>query len=238
MITQYVLTLDTALPADAAYALYSVLLNAMPKSLSDRLHNSDDLPICQYVADHCWYLSLMGDRCSSEIASAVSTLDEVMLHRYHKIVCILKQETRCAAGPEFFLEKSLPTALTLHLQTPTAFKSANQYQLLPTQQLIVNSLIQKWNSCFGEECPIEDEGGGAEALAQGLQYHSIHLDTGHFRMKGVEIPGTVGTIQIKNHLTGFHRQLADALLQFGTYSGIGIKTRLGMGGIRLEGGKK
>lgn len=234
MIKQFILTLDTPLPADAAYSLYSALLAVMPESLSNWLHDAERLSICQYVNKNHWYLSLMGDVCITEISPVIDALDALFLYRFQQTVHIVKCETSCISSAEALLESSLPNFLTLHLQTPTAFKSANQYQLLPTQQLIVNSLIQKWNNCFGAECPIEDEGGGAEALAEGLQYQSIQLDTKSYHIKGVEIPGAVGTIQLKNHLTGFHRQLADALLQFGTYSGIGIKTRLGMGGIRLD----
>ena len=50
-------------------------------------------------------------------------------------------------------------------------------------------------------------------------------------MKGNCIYGFGGHLNIKNNMTGFHKELADALLLFSQYSGIGIKTALGMGGV-------
>ena len=50
-------------------------------------------------------------------------------------------------------------------------------------------------------------------------------------LKGSPIPGFVGELTLENRLEGFHRELADALLCFAPFSGVGIKTTLGMGGV-------
>lgn len=234
MIKQYIITLDAALPENAAYALYSALLAGMPPSAAQAIHDSPHSPICQYVHGNQWYLSVLAEQYTIPVSHAIQAMKEIPLHRFRKTVHIIKLTERSIDSAEDLLESALPNVVTLRLQTPTAFKSANQYQLLPTQQLIVHSLIQRWNACFYEECPIEDEGGGMEALSAGLQYRHIQLSTEDYQIKSISIPGAVGSIQIHNHLTGFHRQMADALLQFGTYSGIGIKTRLGMGGMTLD----
>ena len=44
----------------------------------------------------------------------------------------------------------------------------------------------------------------------------------------------MGELTLENRLSGFHRQLADVLLLFSGYSGVGIKTALGMGGVRRQ----
>ena len=95
----------------------------------------------------------------------------------------------------------------------------------------MQSLIKKWNGCI-LDCPIEDEDGqGLEALAAGLRPRSFRLYSRDYVLKGSPIPGVVGELTLENRLEGFHRELADALLCFAPFSGVGIKTTLGMGGV-------
>ena len=119
----------------------------------------------------------------------------------------------------------------LNFRTATAFKSHGRYQILATERLIVQNLIHKWNGCF-PDCLIEDEDGeGMEAIAAGLQCRQFQLQEQTYFLKGNAIPGFVGTMTLDIRLTGFHRKLADALLIFAGYAGVGIKTSLGMGGV-------
>ena len=91
--------------------------------------------------------------------------------------------------------------------------------------------MKKWNGCL-PECPIEDEDGeGLETMACGLRCRRFQLRNQMYYLKGNSIPGFVGELTIENRLNGFHRQLADALLLFSAYSGVGVKTTLGMGGV-------
>ena len=128
----------------------------------------------------------------------------------------------------------------MEFRTASAFKSRGKYQVLPTSRLILQNLIQKWNGSF-PDCPIEDEDGqGMEAMADGLLYRRFQLYDRTYFLKGNAVPGFVGTVTLENCLSGFHRELADALLTFAGYAGVGIKTSLGMGGVihRTESSQK
>lgn len=75
-----------------------------------------------------------------------------------------------------------------------------------------------------------------EVLEQLVRYSEIvryHLRTVSFPMEGICINGFVGTIVI--HMSGPETltRYAHMLLSFGKYSGIGIKTGMGMGAMRL-----
>ena len=119
----------------------------------------------------------------------------------------------------------------LRFVTPTAFKSQGQYTNLPSISLCFKSLVRKWNACF-PEVPIEDEDGeGIDALAAGLFCPDYRLHGTNYTLKGTCIHGFCGEMILKNNLKGFQRELADAVLFFSKYSGIGIKTTLGMGGV-------
>ena len=138
----------------------------------------------------------------------------------------------CSADELFALAAQGNSQLhRLRFCTPTCFKSVGQYLPLPTTRLIVQSLMKKWNGCISE-CPIEDEDGqGMETLAAGLRPRDFQLRSRTYYLKGNSIPGFVGELTLENRLNGFHRELADALLLFADFAGIGIKTTLGMGGV-------
>ena len=68
-------------------------------------------------------------------------------------------------------------------------------------------------------------------MADGLLCRHLQLHDEPYVIKKGEVTGFVGSIVLDNRLDGFHRQLADALLEFSSFAGIGIKTSLGMGGV-------
>lgn len=234
MLTQYCIKLNTPLPAAAAYGLYAALLEQAPAAFSEAVHQTGVTPVSQYLCEDCWYVSLLGESARQALAPVIEKLESVELHKQHRQVEFAEKTVRSLEYVEELLEVPTPDRFRIQLHTPVAFKSAGHYQLLPTQRLLLQSLMLKWNGCFADVCPIEDNGGGLDALSCGISYRSVQLDTREFRMKNTAISGVTGMIAAENHLSGFHRQLAAALLEFGTYAGVGIKTALGMGGISVK----
>ena len=233
MIRSYQFQLSTPHSFTAAYPLYAAMLERAPKSFASRLHESAVTPVSQYVCNDTWQVSLFGSEAIDTLAPVLETMEEVFLRREHRCIGLQLRSADGIETVEALLEASSQSQGTLELMTPTAFKSSGVYQLLPTQRLVMQSLILKWNGCFGDICPIEDEGGGLEALAEGLHYRAVQLDSRPYSMKHTQIPGVVGSIAFDCRQEGFLRQLANALLTFGTYSGLGIKTALGMGGLQI-----
>lgn len=233
MIHSYQFRLSAPLPATAAYPLYAAMLERAPREFAARLHESTVTPVSQYVRGDLWQVSLFGAESIETLSPILEGLDEVFLRRDRTRVTLEQAGFRRIDSVDDLLEHPVWDWGSLSFRTPTAFKSAGVYQLLPTQRLVLQSLILKWNGCFGDVCPIEDDGGGLEALAEGLCYRSLRLDSTEFAMKHTRIPGVLGQIAFENRLSGFHKQLANALLAFGTYSGVGIKTTLGMGGLEI-----
>ena len=233
MIHSYQFRLSAPLPATAAYPLYAAILERAPREFAARLHESTVTPVSQYVRGDLWQVSLFGAGSIETLSPILEGLDEVFLRRDRTRVTLEQAGFRRIDSVDDLLEHPVLDRGSLSFRTPTAFKSAGVYQLLPTQRLVLQSLILKWNGCFGDVCPIEDDGGGLEALAEGLCYRSLRLDSTEFAMKHTRIPGVLGQIAFENRLSGFHKQLANALLAFGTYSGVGIKTTLGMGGLEI-----
>lgn len=234
MIRSYTFGLSSAQPFAAAYPLYAAMLERAPAGFAADLHESTVTPVSQSVRADRWQVSLFGADAIDALAPVLEGMDEVFLRRDRTRLGLQLQEIAHIDSVDQLLDAPPLTQGTMKLVTPTAFKSGGAYQLLPSQRLILQSLILKWNGCFGGVCPIEDEGGGLEALAEGLRCVSVRLDTRNYPMKRTQIPGVVGSIGYQCTHNGFHRQLANALLTFGQFSGVGIKTALGMGGLQIE----
>ena len=246
MLTQYRLTLkpDHACRPrpEWAYRMYAVLLEQVPESFGAAAHRDQITPVSQHLTldkgSLCWIVTLLGENCEALLSNALDHLSCLRLERDGISLEVQERERRIVAAPDDFLDMAAQEGglHTLRFQTATAFKSRGQYRNLPTTHLLIQSLIQKWNGCIAE-CPIEDEDGrGAEALAEGLQLRAFRLRNQMYYLKGSPIPGFVGELTLENRLAGFQRQLADALLLFAGYAGVGIKTALGMGGVEHQRG--
>lgn len=234
MIRQYRFMLESSMPFQAAYPMYAALLERAPKSFAEQVHSGNVTPISQYVWQNTWNVSLIGAPAIAALFPVLDDLESLFLRKLGREVSFTGKKVFVVNNVEELLLSEVRGTMRLYLRTPTAFKSSGTYQLLPTQRLILQSLILKWNGCFANVCPIEDEGEGLEAMAAGLVYHNVRLETQTYPMKHTTIPGVTGTLELENRLSGFHRQLAAALLKFGAYAGIGIKTTLGMGGLMVE----
>jgi CRISPR-associated endoribonuclease Cas6 len=241
MLTQYLITLYPDRPClpqpEWGYRLYAALLEHAPPAFGAAAHQGTLTPVSQFLLPQRdalrWTVNLLGAESEAALSGVVEGLDTLFLSKDQVTLQVMHIERQTVADVDaLFAASAAYSGLhALCFQTATAFKSQGQYLSLPTTRLILQSLTQKWNGCM-TECPIEDEDGqGMEALAAGLQMRDFRLQSRLYHLKGRPIPGFTGTMTLENRLTGFHRTLADALLLFSSYAGVGIKTTLGMGGV-------
>ena len=244
MITQYCLTLRPERPcvprAEWGYQLYAALLEQAPQTFGTEVHRDAVTPLSQFLSIGkdaiVWRVHLLGETFEQSLSPLLQQQKMILLKK--DMIPFRVTDLRTAhirdAEELFALSAQQRGLHVLHFQTPTAFKSQKQYLNLPTSRLIIQSLIRKWNGSF-PDCPIEDEdGSGMEAIAAGLCCRRFQLRDQTYYLKGNGIPGFVGSLTLENRLSGFQREFADALLFFSGYSGIGIKTALGMGGVQHQ----
>lgn len=227
------LRLENPLPEDLAYPLYAALLQQGDQGFAASAHLEAVTPVGQFLYGNIWSVSLLGEESIAALGPVLDAAKSFYLRRIQAPVEIAEKQVEQIESVEELLAQPALQRFTLALRTPVAFKSNGVYQLLPTQHLVLQSLISKWNGCFADDCPIEDEGSGLETLAAGLVYRGAELHTRDFSLKRAFIPGATGALDVENRLQGFHRLLAAALLRFGCFAGLGVKTALGMGGVEL-----
>ena len=96
---------------------------------------------------------------------------------------------------------------------------------------IFGSLIQKYNAAH-TTTEIADENllGDLQRFTSVIGYD---LRNTTFPVEGITIPSFIGTLLLKISGPQQMVNLVHLLLCFGTYSGIGIKTAMGMGALRI-----
>lgn len=236
MITQYKLKLssrdNSLIPSSFAYNLYSWLLSQNSSEASQFLHNHDTPYISQHLYNNTWTVNLLNDDVSDVLSYCFNSIKKIELNN----CCLMVEGIECCENisadsflnPEFKLDSK---RAELKFISKTAFKQSGRYVIFPNETLLIQSLISKWNSLF-PEFYLSDEDMIFE-LNNGIRITDYKLRTGRYPLKNIKIPCFYGNVILENKLPIVLQELWGALLLFSQYSGIGIKTTLGMGAVEL-----
>ena len=241
MITQYqfAITGEKSLRSSDAYKFYSWLLQTLPDSFCDHLHQQSQTPIAQHlyfgpaIDRPVWTVSLLGLEVEQLVSPILDSISCVNLHTdAFEVQCL--SQTKIDSIQALLSEAGSMNAsrrTTFQLCSPTSFKQNDRYTLFPQERLILQSLISKWDELF-PEYPLDDP-DARQMLESGIRISDYRLRSSRYALKGVKIPGFVGEITLDTRLSAPMQQLWNSLCLLAPYTGIGIKTALGMGGVKL-----
>ena len=233
----YRILVNEPVPSERAYAFYSCLLSLLSGEYADELHEQKETPIAQFVyydkAESLWQVSLLDESSINAISSILNNLKSIPLKSGEIGLELIRKENisaedlisaaRAIESDRFF---------SLRFLSPTAFKQSGSYTVLPDKDLILQSLLKKWN-CVFPSYPLEDE-DAFRLLLEGIRISDYNLRTTRFQLKDNKIPGFVGNMRFDTHLSAPLLDIWKILIAFSECSGIGIKTALGMGGVKTN----
>ena len=130
-----------------------------------------------------------------------------------------------------FYEADAPVAFDTRFLSATSFKQQGIYQILPDVRLVFQSLMMKY-SAASEQVDMMDE-DALEELTRCVFVARHRIRSLLFPLEGTRVPGFSGEVQFRVRGSETIRRYVRLLLRFGTYSGIGIKTGMGMGAFIL-----
>lgn len=225
-------------PNALAIKFQGFLMNCLDEDYVDYLHEQATNPYATklYHQDEetIWSVSLLNEEAERQILPVLLNLSEVTLHHQEslEIKKITLQELTTGHLLEIFNENDTDNVFTLYFQTPTGFKSQGDYVIFPSMRLIFQSLMQKYERLVNEGYEIEED--TLDYLAEHCQIISYRLETSSFKLHGRGIPSFKGRLTFRIRGAQTLKSYAHMLLTFGEFSGVGIKTSLGMGGLRVE----
>lgn len=223
------------------YNLYGALMERMSPDFAQELHEQKLTPISQYLETVAndkyavWHVNLLNEKAVNHLESVLKNMEEINLDPSRVKIQVISIHEAEAVTPVSLLvrpEIEGERTCTMEFLTPAAFRSDNKYQVFPLESLLVNNLIQKWNMAFPES-PFQDD-DMERMLVQGLVMKKYRMKTLYYKIKKGRIPGFVGSATWEMRLSASLKNAWKLLWLFSEYSGVGIKTSLGMGGVRLK----
>lgn len=230
----------TTLPPNALAAkLQGFLMKQLSADYADFLHEQETNPYALYVVDQesyqVWVLNLLTEEACEQMQNIVLTLETITLETYPDVIPIEKIEVKSLSAHQLldmFNSDCEQQVFSIKFLTPTSFKTAGDYAIFPTTRLIFQSLMQKYSRLFPEINTFDSD--LLDYLIEHSKITSYQLQTYYFSVHKKKIPAFRGRVTIKMNGASSLRAFVKMLLTFGEFSGVGIKTSMGMGGIGIE----
>lgn len=224
------------------YALYGILSSYADPDYIAYLHSYNETPISQYLqvlpnkTEAWWHINLLGADAIEKIGAVCEHNDSFEAEHHQTNIQVLDKEwgpivTEKAFCQSHLTEQPPKRRLRLEFLTPTGFKSQEVYQLFPTEELIMKSVWRGWQN-FANEVVLQDD-DVRNQLIRHIHISDYHLRSVRYPIKGNKIPAFIGGVTLAIAGPEPLVRLANMLLAFGEYNGMGIKTALGMGGYCL-----
>lgn len=224
--------------------MQGVMMEQIDSAYAEKLHEQGLKPYSQYIVggeQKEWVVNTFTKEAYQEIITPLldGKLSEFCIEKKEMHIKIMGKELKTVRKQELldeFYSDTYDRYLSLEFLTPTSFKSDGRYIIIPEARYIYQSLMNKY-SAASEDLNMCDE----ETLASLTESNSIvqyKLRSTFFLLEGVRIPAFKGEIKIKIAGTATMAKYARLLTRFGEYSGVGIKSAIGMGALQLKEAKK
>ena len=222
-----------------ASLFHGALMEMLPEAYVAELHESMLHPYTQHLEmrDHQWHwvVTTLNDQAKDLIIDqTLAQKNQVDIKKHELVVGIAEKKMSELTDKELssqFYQEDAPRTISLQFLTPTAFKIDGRYVFYPDIRSIYLSLMNKYDAA-SKAGSMKDE-DALELLCRNTSLFRYDLRSTLFSMEGVKIPSFVGKVAFRMHGAQTMTNLAQMLFRFGEYSGIGIKTALGMGAVKM-----
>lgn len=226
---------------------HGIIMQHIDTNYATELHRSQVHPYRQFIffddASHSyiWRIITFSETCDRQMRAMLKVLPNKVFVRqkqlYLDIVDICISSTSHDALCELILGPNLDDPadiqeLQITFKTCTSFKSQDAYQPFPDLERMFQSLLKRWNT-FSTTYTFKAP-DLAKELCQATTLVDYQVKFKPYRVERTKIPAFIGYYTVrfkKNHSLA---SLAMLLLFYSQFTGVGIKTSLGMGGIQIK----
>lgn len=241
-VAQIPITSPIALNSSMGTIMHGVLMECIGTDYASYLHSQNIRPYTQQIyfdkdaKVNIWRITTLNQQAYDNIILPLQELIKptLKLHLKQKNIdiCaqnldIIKQSSYEKIANEHFMNQSICRKYQMHMLTPTNFKTNGQYMLYPQIEQILKSLFNRWNEHSGSFSL--DDSETVRHLADHIHITGYNISSKRFPMESINIPAFAGSINLSIAGPEALARVANILLDYVDYSGIGIKTALGMG---------
>ena len=149
------------MPSDG-YKLYAWLLTQIPSAAAEALHSQQDHPISQFVTfdkekdTSIWNIHLLSTEACALFAPAIESIETISLHTGEISVVFKLPKTEIQFEDIIRQARQIASScMEIQFRSAASFKQNGRYVIFPQEKLILQSLVNRWNS-FCEEYPLCD----------------------------------------------------------------------------------
>lgn len=224
--------------------LHGVLIELVGTDYARQLHEAGLRPYSQYVyfdrdrKQYIWRLSAVTADAVNRIVRPMLEMPEKIFlkqkrgHLYVKDRTILEETSYEDLIHKFWSSDVFYTQAKLQCMSTTSFKVDKQYTIFPKAFRIYRYLLRQWNqfSTFGMLNPDSLLGD----LENGVYIRDYNLRMGIYGLEGVTIRGFRGHVLMQFRRNVELQRVLALLSYYSQFTGLGIKTALGMGGVKSK----
>lgn len=216
---------------------HGVLMEMLSEEYADKIHGLQLNPYSLNLSreDDIWYLTVntLDKAAYDNIINPLMTTDSIYLK--HRDMTINFGEKKLSSRSkkslmEDFYNKKYEKFVDIYFISPTVFKQSGSYTYYPDIRCIFQSVMNKYSS--SSEMSMTDL-AALDEIIDCVRIASYNIRTVRFHLEKVAITGFIGRVTIRIDSGQTLINFINMLLEFGTYSGIGAKCSLGMGGIAI-----
>ena len=221
--------------------MHGIMMENIDNDYVEYLHTMSLRPYSQYLSFEdkktYWNICTLNKEAYERIIIPLfdESFSKIKLNK-HEINCNLTNKSLCKLSreelSEQFYQDESDRFFRIRFLTPTAFKQNGKYTFYPNLRCIYQSLMKKYDAVCSDEQVLDEE--VLNDLVEKTNIFQYNLKSTYFPMEGVKIPAFVGNIIIKSYGTHTMNNFLRMLFRFGEYSGVGIKSGIGMGAIKIE----
>lgn len=217
--------------------MHGLLMETVNEVWANVMHSIEVRPYSQYLVvkenKPFWRIATLTEEAFDHILVPVMKMRSAYLKQYGTEieigpVQICKTESYQDIEKYYFITMEKIHHVEMRFCTSTSFKTNGTYAIFPEPRLLFCNLIAKWNKYSTSSVLEEDK--LVQHISDGLSIVGYNLHTHPYSLEGRRIRAFRGTLRIGFFNNDTNARLAALLCAFATYSGMGIKTALGMGG--------
>lgn len=222
----------------ASSLMQGIMMENIPGYYAEKMHGLSLRPYSQSSScsggHNIWTVSTLSREAYDNIITPLLSLKSACVRHKGDIISFGAPDTEILTYSQLLAENAATDGnndkLKLEFITPTAFKSSGNYIIIPTLRLIFQSLAKRFDTFFGiEHNNYEDL---FNAIDNYIRITDYELSSTSFSLEGVRIPSFNGSLTLNVKAPAEFRSYIRMLCRFAEFSGVGIKTAIGMGSIR------
>ena len=219
--------------------LHGVIMEQLSTESAEKLHLYRYNPIKQRLifsgSQIIWEIICLENDLGMELKSIFNKQKNIHIKKYNASIDMSDKNMQEISYDCFVRQHMTNTDpksfMKLDFLSPTSFKSAGSYDIFPDIKKILRSIMLNFDY-FSPVTKIYDY-DALENFTEHIKIIDYNLKSMRFHLERIKIPSFKGRINVKLRGNLQLLQILNLIFAFGELSGVGIKTAMGMGNMKI-----